>query len=259
MHILGIDIGGSGIKGAIVDTNTGNLVSERLRIATPQPSTPPRVADVVLDIVQQHGYDGPVGCCMPSVVVDGQARTAANIDKSWRGTQADAVFRDVTGKAFTVLNDADAAAVAEMAIGAGRGLGGLVITVTIGTGLGSGVHYRGRLVPNVEIGHMPGKDGQSIERYASDRARKVNDLSWPEWGERFDYFLRKATRVMSPDHFILGGGASKKLELFEEQLTVDVPIHVARFRNNAGIIGAALAANPAIDTTDLSTGPGSES
>lgn len=240
--ILGIDIGGTGIKAALVDTRTGTLASHRHRIETPAPSTPESVAAAVKQLVDEFGYSGVVGCCFPSVIVGGQAKTAGNIDKSWRDTQVDDAFSRATGLPFVVLNDADAAGIAEMRLGVGVGLKGMVIMVTIGTGLGTGVFYNGQLVPNIELGHMPGKDGKSIELYAGNRARKVNDLSWHEWGERFNYFLERVARVMTPDYFIIGGGASKKFDKFEYVLTVPTPIRVARYRNDAGIIGAAVSA-----------------
>lgn len=242
MEILGIDVGGSGVKGAIVDTSTGALLSERVRMPTPTPSTPENVASVVQDLVRELDYDGPVGCSFPTVVVDGRALTAGNIDASWRGTHVGELFGGATGLEFVVHNDADVAGIAEMSIGAGVGLSGSVIMVTIGTGLGSGVFYNGTLIPNIELGRMPGKDGEPIEFYAGDRARKVNDLSWDEWGERFNYFLQRASRVFTPAHFILGGGASKKFDKFADKLDVDASIQVAQFGNNAGIIGAAMAA-----------------
>lgn len=243
MGTLGIDVGGSGVKGAIVDTLSGKLLSERIRIATPQPSTPEKIAAVVKELVDRLDYSGPVGCSFPTVVVDGKARTAGNIDKSWRGTQVDELFQQSTGLRFVVQNDADVAGIAEMTLGAGRGLTGTVIMITIGTGLGSGVFHDGMLVPNIELGRMPGNDGEPIEFYAGDKARKASELSWAEWGVRFNYFLRRAARVFTPEHFIIGGGASKKLDRFADQLKVDAAIHVAHFRNNAGIVGAAIAAH----------------
>jgi polyphosphate glucokinase len=243
MGTLGIDVGGSGIKGAIVDTTNGDLLSDRIRIPTPQPSTPANVAAAVKELVDELDYSGPVGCSFPTVVVDGQVRTAGNIDPSWPGTQVDQLFGEATGGLpFTVHNDADVAGVAEMKLGAGRGkTTGTVIMITIGTGLGSGVFTNGQLVPNIELGRMPGHDGEPIEFFASDRARKTDDLSWPDWGVRFNYFLERVSRVMTPAHFIIGGGASKKLDLFANQITVPTPVTVAHFGNNAGIVGAALA------------------
>lgn len=239
---LGIDIGGSGIKGALVDTESGELASERIRIPTPRPATPNSVADTVRLLVSEHGYSGPVGCCFPTIVVDGVAKSASNMGEEWRDLAVDETLSAATDLPFTVLNDADAAGMAEMRLGAGVGLEGVVITITVGTGIGSALFYRGHLIPNLELGHMAGKGGISIELWASDRARKEDGLSWEEWGARFDAFLNRAARVCTPDHFILGGGASKKYDRFRDMLTVATPIHVARFRNDAGIIGAAMAA-----------------
>ena len=241
-EVLGIDIGGSGIKGALVDTESGELASERLRIPTPRPATPKDVADTVRQLVSSFDYSGPVGCCFPTIIVDGQAKSASNMGEEWRDLAVDETFSAATNLPFTVINDADAAGMAEMRLGAGVGLDGIVITITLGTGLGSALFYRGQLIPNLELGHMAGKGGISIEKWASDRARKDEDLSWEEWADRFNTFLSRAARVCTPDHFILGGGASKKYDRFSEYLTVTTPVHIARFRNNAGIIGAAMAA-----------------
>ena len=242
-NILGIDVGGTGIKAALVDTDAGNLVSDKRRIDTPDPSTPENIAATVKQLVAEFDYSGTVGCCFPAVVIDGKAKTAGNIDETWRNTQIDATFNNATGLPFVVLNDADAAGIAEMRFGAGVGLQGMVIMITIGTGLGSGVFYNGQLIPNIELGRMPGKDGKPIEFYSGNRARKVNDLSWDQWGPRFNYFLERVARVFSPDHFILGGGVSKEFRRYEEAINVPTAIHVAKFCNNAGIIGAAVAAD----------------
>ena len=240
-EVLGIDVGGTGIKAAIVDTTTGELLTKRKRLSTPDHSTPKNIAKTVRKLVAQFDYSGPVGCCFPAVVTKGVARTAGNIHKSWRGTSVEALFADATGLPVTALNDADAAGLAEMSLGSGRGLDGMVIMVTIGTGLGSGVFYNGQLIPNIELGRMPGKDGEPIEFYAGNRARRENNLSWTKWGKRFNYFLERVERVHAPDHFILGGGASKKYEQFRHTIKVPTEISVARFLNNAGIIGAAAA------------------
>lgn len=243
MDVLGIDVGGSGIKGAIVDTQSGELLSERLRLPTPQPATPDGVAAVVKELVDEIGYSGRVaGCSFPTVVADGQARTSGNIDTSWLGTQVDDLFGAATGLSFVVHNDADVAGLAELSLGAGQGLTGTVIMITIGTGLGSGFYHNGKLVPNIELGRMPGKDGEPIEFYAGDKARKEADLTWEEFGDRFNYFLQRVSRVCTPDHFIIGGGASKKFDQFADRLDVSADLHVAHFMNNAGIIGAAMAA-----------------
>ena len=238
---LGIDIGGSGIKGALVDTTTGEFATERIRIPTPRPATPESVADTVRQLVSGFDYSGPVGCCFPTIVIDGVSKSASNMGEEWIDVAVDKLFSTATNLPFTVLNDADAAGMAEMRLGAGVGLDGLVITITVGTGIGSALFYRGQLIPNLELGHMAGKGGISIELWASDRARKEEGLSWDEWGERFDKFLSRAARVCTPDHFILGGGVSKKFDKFSHRMTVATPIHVARFRNDAGIIGAAMA------------------
>ncbi len=241
--ILGIDVGGTGIKAALVDTDAGSLVSNRRRIDTPDPSTPENVAAKVKQLVAEFDYSGTVGCCFPTVVIDGKAATAGNINEAWRNTQVDAAFNHATGLPFIVLNDADAAGIAEMRFGAGVGLLGMVIMITIGTGLGSGVFYNGQLIPNIELGRMPGKDGEPIEFYAGNRARRANNLSWDEWGQRFNYFLERVARVFSPDHFIIGGGASKEFPQYHDAIKVPTAIHVAKFRNNAGIMGAAVAAD----------------
>ena len=241
--ILGIDVGGTGIKAALVDTDAGSLVSNRRRIDTPDPSTPENVAAKVKQLVAEFDYSGTVGCCFPTVVIDGKAATVGNINEAWRNTQVDAAFNHATGLPFIVLNDADAAGIAEMRFGAGVGLLGMVIMITIGTGLGSGVFYNGQLIPNIELGRMPGKDGEPIEFYAGNRARRANNLSWDEWGQRFNYFLERVARVFSPDHFIIGGGASKEFPQYHDAIKVPTAIHVAKFRNNAGIMGAAVAAD----------------
>ena len=246
MGVLGIDVGGSGIKGAIVDTETGDLLSDRVRLPTPQPSAPESVAEVVKELVDQLGYDGTMaGCSFPTVVANGQARTAGNIDERWPGTQVDELFGTATGLQFVVHNDADVAGLAELNLGAGKGLTGTVIMVTIGTGLGTGVYHDGKLVPNIELGRMPGKDGEPIEFYAGDRARKEAGLTWLEFGDRFNYFLQRAARVSTPAHFIIGGGSSKHFDEFADRLDVGAGLHVAHFMNNAGIVGAAMAASAA--------------
>jgi polyphosphate glucokinase len=241
-EVLGIDVGGTGIKAALIDVESGALQSDRHRVTTPRPATPDSMSEAINQLLGAFDYEGPVGCCFPTVVVDGHARSVSNLDESWRNVQIDGTFAQATGLPFIVINDADAAAVAEMRLGAGKELDGLVITITIGTGIGSGMFYKGQLVPNLELGHMAGKDGEPFESFASNRARKAEELSWLEWGTRFDAFLKRADRVCSPDHFIIGGGISKKFERFEDALTVSTPVHVARFLNNAGIIGAAVAA-----------------
>lgn len=243
MELLGIDIGGSGIKGAIVNTETGDLMSERHRIPTPQPSTPDAVAQTVKELVEHFEWSGAVGCSFPAVVINGECRTAGNISPLWIGTQVDKLFSETCGGLpFYIANDADLAGVAEMTLGAGRDKQGKVIMITIGTGLGSGMFQDGQLIPNIEFGHIYHSDGEIIERYAADSARKREDLKLKEWAKRFDFFLKHLVRITSPNHFIIGGGVSKKFDKFKDVLTVDVPIEVAQFKNNAGIIGAAMYA-----------------
>jgi polyphosphate glucokinase len=240
--VLGIDVGGTGMKAALVDVESGAILSDRHRVETPRPATPDNMAAAIRTLLAEFDYEGTVGCCFPTIVVDGRAGSVSNLNKAWRDVPIDETFERASGLPFVVLNDADAAAVAEMRLGAGRKLDGLVLTITIGTGLGSGMFYHGHLIPNLELGHMAGKDGEPFEAYASKRARISENLSWLEWGARFDTFLQRVERVCSPDHFIIGGGTSKKFDRFRDAMTVDTPIHVAKFLNNAGIIGAAVAA-----------------
>lgn len=243
MKILGIDVGGSGIKAAIVDTKKGTLISERKRFDTPQPSTPANITKTVKALVDTFNYKGVIGVSFPTVVVKNRALTSGNIDESWVGVKISKLFEKQTGHKYVVRNDADAAGLAEMTMGAGKGTNkGTVIMVTIGTGLGTGVFSNGELVPNIELGRIFGKDGHPIEFYAGDRARKLDELSWTEWGKRFNFFLKYIHRVFTPKLFILGGGASKKWDKYKDQITVETPIKIAHFLNNAGIIGAAMAA-----------------
>jgi len=243
MEVLGLDVGGSGIKGAVVNTDQGELVTERFRLDTPKPSTPKAVAKTVARIVDHFEWKGIVGCSFPAVIIHGKSMTAGNISSKWIGTQADELFsHHCHGLKFYLANDADLAGVAEMELGAGKGLKEKVLMITIGTGLGTGLFYDGQLIPNMEFGRILYKDGEPIEYYAADSARKKEDLSMKEWAKRFDYYLHHIIRIVSPDHFILGGGISKKYHKFMDYLTVNIPIEVARFRNNAGIIGAAMHA-----------------
>lgn len=243
MEVFGIDIGGSGIKGAPVDIATGQLTAERHRIATPSPSKPADVATAVKELLDVFDWKGPVGCGFPTVIANGKARGHSNMDPEWVGVQIDELFRRRTGQPFVVVNDADAAGLAEMSFGAGRGKMGLVFVITLGTGIGSGVFYNGELLPNFELGRLLYTNGKPIEYYAADSARIRKELSYKKWGKRLDVFLHHITRLFSPDLIILGGGASKKFHKFEDILTVEVPVIVAETRNEAGIIGAAMAAS----------------
>jgi polyphosphate glucokinase len=238
----GVDIGGTGIKGAMVDVEAGALTTDRIRILTPQPATPELVAPVVADLVQQAGYDGPVGCAFPAVVKAGTALTAANIDKSWIGTSVtDAVSRAVGGLAVTVINDADAAGIAEVRFGAGRDARGVVVMLTIGTGIGSAVFLDGQLVPNTELGHLE-VDGHEAEHRASETARERHGWSRHEWAGHFNRYLEVLEALLWPDLIILGGGVSKAPDKFLPLLEAKAPVVVASLANTAGIIGAAMAA-----------------
>jgi polyphosphate glucokinase len=243
MKVLGIDIGGSGIKAAIVNTTTGELLSERHRIDTPQPSKPKAVAKVIKEIIKHFDWKGPVGCCFPTIVVDGQCKHHGNLSKEWVGVKADKLFKkECNGIPFYVSNDADLAGVAEMNLGAGKDKKGKVFVITIGTGIGSALFYNSKLIPNVELGRIYHTDGEIIEKFTSDSARKREELTLAEWAKRFNIFLNHIKIIHTPELFILGGGISKKFDNFKEHLTVNVPIKVAKFKNNAGIIGAAMYA-----------------
>ena len=241
MEILGIDIGGSGIKGAPVDVGTGLLVAERHRLPTPQPSAPGAVADTVAEIVRHFQWTGPVGCTFPAVIKNGVAYSAANVDEAWIGTNGQKLLSKKTKCPVRLLNDADAAGLAEMRFGAGRGKSGVVFVLTFGTGIGSALFVDGRLVPNTELGHIEIR-GKDAERRASDRAREQKGLSWKKWAARVDEYLNALERLFSPDLFIIGGGASKYHRQFLPRLTVRAKIVPARLLNEAGIVGAALAA-----------------
>lgn len=242
MAVLGIDIGGSGIKGRLVDPTTGELVSDRFKILTPQPSTPEAVAGAVFKMVRHFEYGGPVGCTFPAVVKDGVALSAANVDEAWIGTDAEALFEDKTGLDFTVLNDADAAGIAEMAHGAGRGRKGVVILLTFGTGIGSAVFVDGRLFPNTELGHLHFAGLDSAEDWAAASVKKSENLTWKSWALRVNDYLAHVERLFSPDLFIVGGGVSQKMEKWEKWLKVSAELVPAQLANEAGIVGAAMAA-----------------
>jgi len=241
VHCLGIDIGGSGIKGAPVAVSTGELTAERHRIETPQPATPDAVADVVARVVDHFGWEGPIGTTFPAVVRDGVVFTAANVDKSWIGTDAAKLFGARTGRDVVVMNDADLAGVAEMRFGAGKGVKGEVVMITLGTGIGSALFYDGVLVPNTELGHLE-LDAQDAEALASGRAREEDDLSWKAWAKRVSAYLHSLEDLLWPDLFIIGGGVSKRAEKFVPHLDIRTPVVPAALLNNAGIVGAALMA-----------------
>lgn len=242
MKSLGIDVGGSGIKGAVVDLHTGKLASGRHRIPTPQPATPKAVASTVKALVRHFDWDGPVGCGFPAAIQHGLVRTTANIDRSWLDVDVAGRFAKKTGCRTWVVNDADAAGMAEMTFGAGRGFDrGIVMMVTVGTGLGTAIFNDGVLLPNTELGHLE-VDGSRAELRASDAARKREKLKWKEWAKRFDRYLQVLEDLFWPDLIMIGGGASKKSEKFFPYLNVRAKVVPAELLNEAGIVGAALAA-----------------
>jgi len=243
MQVLGIDIGGSGIKGAPVDVEKGEMLTERYRIKTPRPAKPKPIAKTVAKIARYFEWDGPIGCGFPAVVQQGIIRTAANIHDKWIGTNATTRFNKATGCPVKVINDADAAGLAEMSFGAGQGRKGVVLLVTIGTGLGTSLFIDGTLLPNTELGHIE-IDCEDAELMASDAARKRDDLSWKKWGKRLDIYLNRLEALLWPDLIILGGGVSNKHKKFMPYLTVQAEIVIAEAFNEAGIIGAALAGKP---------------
>ncbi|MBD1390880.1 ROK family protein [Neiella sp. HB171785] len=256
MQVLGIDIGGSGIKGAVVDVTTGELISERLRIPTPQPATPEAVAATVAEICDQLHWHGLVGCGFPAAIQHGVARTAANIDDSWRGVNVQKIFCEATHLPCYVGNDADVAGLAEMQFGAGKDLDGVVFMVTIGTGLGTALFNNGELVANTELGHLFDNKGREWEHRASDAARKRDDLDWQEWAKRFNKYLITLEQLFWPDAFILGGGASKKFDKFADAIDVAAQVTPAKSLNQAGIIGAAVLASQSHQSLDMTQLPG---
>ncbi|RVW09654.1 ROK family protein [Prescottella agglutinans] len=239
---FGVDVGGSGIKGAIVDLATGELVEDRIKIETPHPATPDAVAATVAEIVARARWEGPVGITLPSVVTSGIARTAANIDKSWIGTDARALFsRALGGRDVTVLNDADAAGLAEDRYGAGKDVDGVVVLLTFGTGIGSAIIHDGVLLPNTELGHME-VDGREAEHRAASSVKDTEGLSYKEWAAEVTRVLCRFEDLLWPDLFIAGGGISRKHEKWIPRLENRTPVVPAALLNTAGIVGAALSA-----------------
>ncbi|MGY2082504.1 polyphosphate--glucose phosphotransferase [Blastococcus sp. SYSU DS0539] len=241
MQGFGVDIGGSGIKGCLVDLDEGRLIGERLRIETPQPSLPEPVYDVVAQIVGTFGWAGRVGVTFPGVMKSGVAHTAANVEKSWIGTDVDAGLSQRIPGSVETLNDADAAGIAEMRYGAGRDRRGVVLMLTFGTGIGSALFVDGMLVPNTEFGHIQ-VDGEDGEWRASAAAREREELSYPQWAQRVDRYLDVLEAGLWPDLIIVGGGVSKKAHKWVPLLTTRTPVVPAELQNDAGIVGAALAA-----------------
>lgn len=244
MVLLGIDIGGSGIKGAPVDISTGELKAERSRIATPNPSTPDAIAEVIRETLGKFpDVSGPIGITFPGVVKAGRVLTAANVDPQWQGFEAATFFTAKLGRPAVVMNDADAAGIAEMRFGAGRGVQGVVVLLTLGTGIGSAVFLDGKLLPNTEFGHIEIR-GKDAESRASARVREEKDLGWQEWGEKVGEVVARLAALLNPDLFIIGGGVSRKADKFLPvvQAMVKVPIVAAQLQNAAGLVGAAAVA-----------------
>ncbi|WP_327295548.1 MULTISPECIES: polyphosphate--glucose phosphotransferase [unclassified Streptomyces] len=243
MQIFGVDIGGSGIKGAPVDLDRGDLAQERHKVLTPHPATPDGVADGVADVVRNFDWSGTVGITFPGVVTDGTVRTAANVDKSWIDVDAVKLIGGKLGLPVTVLNDADAAGIAEMTFGAGRGRKGTVVLLTFGTGIGSALFHNGGLVPNTELGHLE-LHGHDAETRASTKAKEDEDLSWHHWAHRVQKYLEHVEMLFSPELFIIGGGVSRKAGKFLPLIEgIRAEIVPAELENNAGIVGAAMAAS----------------
>ena len=240
VQIIGVDIGGTGIKGAPVDTTTGELTGERVRILTPQPATPEAVADVVAEVVANFpDVGGPIGCAFPAVVKRGVTLSAANVDKRWIGLDADGLFTERLEREVHMVNDADAAGLAEVRLGVARGREGVVLLVTLGTGIGTALFVDGVLVPNTELGHIELR-GMDAEDYASERARIEADISWKKYAARLDEFLAAMEALVNPDLIVLGGGGSKKADRFVPLLERTCEVVPAEMRNEAGIVGAAL-------------------
>jgi polyphosphate glucokinase len=239
--VLGIDIGGTGIKGAPVDVEKGVLTADRFRIPTPEGGAPADVARVVAEIIDHFDTTGPVGCTFPAVMLHGVAMTAANVDPTWIGTDAEALFEEEAKRPFVVLNDADAAGIAEMQFGVGKGRDGTVLMVTLGTGIGSALFVDGVLVPNTEFGHLEVR-GKAAEHRASEKVREDHDLGWDKWAKRVNEVLVHMEALLWPDLFIIGGGVSKKGAKFLPLLDTRAEVMAAQLLNEAGIVGAALAA-----------------
>ncbi len=238
---FGIDIGGSGMKAAIVDLADGRLLSERTRIPTPRPATPEAMADVARQLVEHHEWTDPIGVGFPGIVRHGTVGSAINLDPSWVAVDADRVFTESCGVDVALVNDADAAGLAEMRYGAGRGVDGVVLVLTFGTGIGSGLFVDGILVPNTELGHIE-LDGRDAESHAAASVREREGIGWKQWAPRVERYLRHLEMLFSPDLFIVGGGASKVADKWLPLISINTEIVPAAMANNAGIVGAALVA-----------------
>ena len=241
MELLGIDVGGSGMKGALVNAETGEMVTERFRVPTPQSRKPDDMAEVIAQIADHFNYKGPVGCGFPTVVKNGICKGYGNLDKSWVGVNVDQLFTVATGREFTVINDADAAGYASMNYGVGRGKRGLVVMITVGTGLGSGAFYNGELLANFELGQIPYKNYKKIELWAASSAKEREGLTYEKWAKRFNKFLKYVELIVAPDLIIVGGGISKKWDQYGHLINIETDVVQAELMNHAGIIGAAIS------------------
>jgi polyphosphate glucokinase len=243
MDVFGLDIGGSGIKGAPVNVESGELLGERVRVPTPEAATPDEVVAAAVEVISHSGWDGPVGCGFPGVVKGGVVHTAANVANAFIGFDLQTRLQKELGVPVRIVNDADAAGLAEMRWGAGRGVAGTVLMLTIGTGIGTAIFIEGKLVPNTELGHIE-MHGREAELWAADRVRKVEDLSWKKWSRRIEEYLQRMEALLWPDLIIVGGGVSKKSEKFLPRIETRAKVVPAEMLNTAGIAGAALAYVP---------------
>lgn len=241
MVVLGIDIGGSGMKGGLIDSFTGEMVSERFRIPTPISRHPNEMAQVFKEIVNHFNYKGPIGCGFPTVIKHGVCKDPGNLHNDWKNLNVEALFSEACGSPVTVINDADAAGYAVMNYGIGKDKKGLVIIITIGTGLGSGVFLDGQLIPNFELGQIPYRKHNKIENWAAASAKDRKNLSFKKWGKRFNKFLELVELLIRPDHIILGGGTSDDFDQFKKWIKIETPVVPAQLGNTAGIVGAACA------------------
>ncbi|WP_228852488.1 polyphosphate--glucose phosphotransferase [Aegicerativicinus sediminis] len=242
MVVLGIDVGGSGMKGGLVDTITGEMITERFRIPTPPTRHPEEMAEVFKQIVDHFDYNGPVGCGFPTIIKHGVCLSPGNLNEEWEHLNVKELFSNACGLPVTVINDADAAGYAVMNFGIGKGKMGMVLMITIGTGLGSGAFWDGELIPNFEMGQIPYKKYKKIETWAAASAKERENLSFKKWGKRFNKFLEIVELLVCPDLIILGGGTSDDFDAYKKYITIETPVIPAKLGNHAGIVGAAVAA-----------------
>tara|TARA_R110002012_G_C11677346_1_gene614124 strand:+ start:39461 stop:40189 length:729 start_codon:yes stop_codon:yes gene_type:complete len=238
LEVLGIDIGGSGMKAAVVDLKTGEFITKRKRFETPQPATPEAMMKTVVKLQKHFDWSGPIGCGFPAAIIDGTVKTASNIDKSWIEKPLANMIRKATGCATRVMNDVDVAGLAEMNYGAGKGHNGTVLVLALGTGIGSALFHNQQLMPNTELGHIQFK-GDIAEAYAANSIRENEDLSWEVWGKRINLYLIEVHKLFWPDLIIIGGGVSKKFKKYEKYIDKKLNVIPAELKNHAGIVGAA--------------------